>query len=498
MSHKIVSNLSSLLRKCVHSSLISQAKQAHAQVLVNNYVLDVTIQTDVLLAYTKCGFLEVARNLFDGMRERGMHSWNILIASYVQNSLYLDAVRVFDEFLKMGLRPDHFTMPPLLKASAGIKDRRLGWMLHGFVVSFGFERYVVVGTSVMEFYLKCGEFDDAKRLFVNMVYKDSGAWNLIISGFGRAGLFLEALDLFRDMLKEDRLKVDAMTVSGVLNACGGEGDLMKGREIHGKVVKSTFFACDIATYNSLIDMYAKCGCLHNSEKVFRNMHDVNVVTWTTMISCYGIHGKGNEALALFQRMKDFGFSPNPVTLTAVLASCSHSGLINPGREIFCSMLTDYGFQPCSEHYACMTDLLGRSGHLEEALRLAQRIDLTTTASVWGALLAGCVMHKNVRIGEIAAHHLFELEPTKSSNYIALCSIYESCGMWDGMSVTMKKMKQLGLVKAPGCSWITIEGIVFKFFQGDHSDPMTKVVCKTLDGMMRAPLLPHDCHYLYQV
>uniref|UniRef100_A0A2N9GFT5 Pentacotripeptide-repeat region of PRORP domain-containing protein n=1 Tax=Fagus sylvatica TaxID=28930 RepID=A0A2N9GFT5_FAGSY len=378
MSHKTAFYLSSLLRNCVPLSAISQAKQTHAQILVLGFLSNVTLQTDLLLVYSKCGVLQAARQVFDKMSDRNMHSWNIMLASYAQNFLCLDALNVFDKFLKMGLRPDHYTMPPVFKACVGTGDAYLGKMLHGWVVRLGFEEYVVVG---------------------------------------RLAFMFDALNYFRRMLSEG-VNMDSMTIPSILNACGREGDLMKGKEIHGQVVKSFIFNRDVAISNSLIDMYAKCGCLHDSEKVFRNMRELNLVTWTTMISCYSVHGKGEDSLALFKKMGDCGFKPNCITLTAVLASCSHSGLIDQGRRIFNSISFDYGLEPSVEHHACMVDLLGRFGHLEEALGLVKNMKSVATASVWGALLAGCMMHKNVEIGEVAALQLFELEPRNSSNYIS--------------------------------------------------------------------------------
>ncbi|KAJ9177800.1 hypothetical protein P3X46_012972 [Hevea brasiliensis] len=489
MSHKTIYHLSSQLRNCVLQYAICPAKQTHAQILVNNYLANVTLQTDLLLAYSKFVLLQDARKVFDRMFEKNMHSWNIMIFSYVQNSLFSDAICVFDKFLKMGFRPDHYTLPPLFKASVGMGDCYLGWMLHGWVIRLGFEGYVVVGSSVLDFYVKHGALVDAKRVFSNMLWKDSGVWNLMISGFGKNGFYAEALNLFRDMIAQG-VKVDVLTIPSILNACGGGGDLMKVKEIHGQVVKSILFNEDVAIGNSLIDLYAKCGCLGDSEKVFQNMHNLNVVTWTTMISSYGVHGKGEKSLDLFKKMKDFGFKPNPVTLTAVLASCSHSGLIDQGRVIFYSIWSDYGFEPCVEHCACMVDLLSRCGHLEEALGLAQNMKLAATASIWGALLAGCLMHKNVKIGEIAAHHLYKLEPRNPSNYVALSCIYESQNIWDGLTRTRTNMRELGLVKTPGCSWITIAGMIHKFYQGDYSHPSTKVMCETLDDMIKVLTSPN--------
>lgn len=428
--------------------------------------------------------------MFDKMPERNMHSWNIMIGSYVQSFHYHDALTVFDGFLKMGLRPDHYTLPPAFKACAGMGDFSLGLSLHSWVIRLGFEDYLVVGSSVLDFYLKCEQLNDAQRVFVKMSRKDTIAWNSMISGFGRAGFHVEALTCFRDMLEEG-VKMDCMTIPSILNACGKEGDVMKGKQIHGQVVKNVMFGDDIAIGNSLIDMYSKCGCLCTSDTVFWNMRERNLVTWTTIISCYGVHGRGEEALVLFKKMRDRGFEPNCVTLTAILASCSHSGLIDQGRRIFDSIGSVYGIEPSIEHFACVVDLLGRFGCLKEALELIKSMKLVPTASVWGALLSGCLMHKNVEIGEIAAKHLFELEPRNCSNYIALCSIYDFLGIWTGVSRIRSIMRKLGLVKNPGCSWITNRGEVHKFYQGDTFHPLCGIIYETLDGIFRTLILTKD-------
>ncbi|OVA00289.1 Pentatricopeptide repeat [Macleaya cordata] len=480
--------LSSILRNCLPLSAINQAKQTHAQILINGFFPNVTLQTDLLLVYSRCDHLEKAQRVFDGMPDRNMYSWNILISSYVQNSLHYESLSVFYRFLQVGLRPDHFTFPSIFKACAGVGNSCLGKKLHSWVIKLGFEGHVIVGSSLMDFYAKCENLIDAHQLFVKMLVRDVVAWNSMILGFARAGFSIEALVYFQKMQGEG-VKMDSRTIPSILSACGREGDLMKGKEIHGQVIKSKFFNRDVAIGNSLIDMYAKCGCLDNSQRVFGNMPDLSVVTWTTLISCYGVHGKGEESLILFEKMRSGGFKPNCVTFTAVLSSCSHSGLIDQGRRIFNSMSLDYSIKPGVEHYACMVDLLGRFGHLEEALGLIRMLPQDPTASIWGALLGACRIHKNMEIGELAAYRLFELEPRNSSNYVALCSIYESVGRWDGVLSIRSMMRELGLVKTPGCSWITINGKVYRFFQGDFSLRRTKIVYETLDMIIKTMMSP---------
>ncbi|KAG5066211.1 hypothetical protein GLYMA_04G129100v4 [Glycine max] len=455
-SLKTRQRLSFLLRSCITHSA---ALQCHAQSFVQGLLPNAVLETDLLLVYSKLGLLRKARKVFDKMLDRrNMYSWNIMIASYAQHCMYYDVLMVFHEFKHCCLRPDHYTLPPLFKASVGVDDACIGSMCHGLVIRIGYEGYAIVANSLLEFYVKFGAMPQAFCVFSNMSCKDSVTWNLMISGFGRAGLYSDAMHCFREMLSlNEMMRVDFMTLPSVINACGKEGDLLKVREVHGYVVRSFGFDADAAIGNALIDVYCKCGCLNDSEKIFRTIRHVNLVTWTTMISCYGAHGKGEESLLLFKKMVDEGFRPNPVTLTAILASCSRSGMIDQGKHIFSSICSDYGFEPTVEHYACMVDLLSRCGYLVEALQLLESKKSSVTGSMWGALLAGCVMHKNVEIGEIAAHRLFQLEPDNASNYIALCGIYQSLGMVDSLLIIKEKMRDLGLIKSPACSWINIAG-----------------------------------------
>ncbi|KAK6922828.1 Pentatricopeptide repeat [Dillenia turbinata] len=323
MSSTTASFFSSLLRNCVPLTAIFPAKQLHAQILVHGFRSNVTLQTDLLLVYSRSGVLTIARKVFDKMPKRNMHSWNILLSSYVNNSMFDDALSFFHEFMKVGLRPDHFTLPPAFKACAGIRDFYLGVSLHSWVIRLGFEEYVVVASSALDYYVKCGNLVDAKSVFERISSRDSVTWNSMISGFARAGTFSDALDCFRNMLEEG-VEIDSMMIPTI---------------------------------------------------------------------------------------------------------------------------------------------------------------------VWGALLAGCVMHKNVVIGEIAARQLFELEPENPSNYIALCGIYDSVGMRDGVKIIRAMIKALKMQKTSGCSWIIIAGRVHKFYQGTLLDPHGRMMYDTLDGAIKDPLFP---------
>ncbi|KAF5193356.1 Pentatricopeptide repeat-containing protein [Thalictrum thalictroides] len=96
-----------------------------------------------------------------------------------------------------------------------------------------------------------------------MSLRDTVVWNSMISGYTRAGFSMDALSCFRHMQRE-RVKMDSKTIPSILSACGREGDFLRGKEVHGRVVQNIELKSDIAVGNALIDMYAKCGCLDNS------------------------------------------------------------------------------------------------------------------------------------------------------------------------------------------------------------------------------------------
>ena len=85
-----------------------------------------------------------------------------------------------------------------------------------------------------------------------------------------------------------------------------------------------------------------------------------------MISGYGIHGHGDDAVSLFYQIEKARFKPDYITFIALLSACSHAGLVDKFWEYFDCMSRDYNIRPRMEHYACMVDLLGQDGCLNEA------------------------------------------------------------------------------------------------------------------------------------
>jgi pentatricopeptide repeat protein len=217
-----------------------------------------------------------------------------------------------------------------------------------------------------------------------------------------------------------------------------------------------------------------------------------------MLCGYAHHGLGEEALKLFERMQLVNVKPNHATFVSVLRACTHMGLVDKGLHYFDVMLSEYGLDPQSEHYSCMVDILGRSGRIDEALNLVQKMPFEADAVIWRNLLSVCKIHGNVEVAEKATRALLQLDPQDSSACVLLSNIYADAGMWGNVSEMRKMMRHNKLKKEPGCSWIELKDEVHAFLVGDKGHPRHEEIYEKLGvliGEMQSVGYIPDCDVL---
>ncbi|KAF5732671.1 pentatricopeptide repeat-containing protein [Tripterygium wilfordii] len=237
-----------------------------------------------------------------------------------------------------------------------------------------------------------------QQVFDEMPLRDVVSWTVLIMGFGRSRKYGDALIAFEQM-KYAGIEPNHVTMVNALAACGNIGAIDMGVWIHD-YVRSKGWELDVILGTSLIDMYGKCGRVEESLNVFRSMTEKNTFTWNALVKVLGLTKSGETAVWWFNRMVQEGFKVDDVTLVAVLNACSHSGLIDKGRQILLSLFEGkYGLLPNVKHYACMIDLLSRAGCLSDAFYYIREMPFEPTKSMWGSLLAGCRHHGNLELGD---------------------------------------------------------------------------------------------------
>lgn len=391
-----------------------------------------------------------------------------MITAYSQNGLAEDALLMFPEMLRIGLKPNQFTFSSLVKAAATRVGDRHGKQIHALCFKFGYSGNVYVGSALVDMYARCGSVDEAVLVFKDLSIKNEVSWNSLIAEYARKSQAELALKTFRNMQKEDYKATD-FTYSSILNACASTGSLEQGKWIHAHLVKSGRHLTAFVGH-TLIDMYGKSGSIEDARKVFDRLRSKDIVSWNSLITAFAQHGLGREATDQFELLLKSNIRPNQITFVSVLTACSHSGLVDEGHRYF-ELMKEFNIEPDISHYVTMVDLLGRAGLMDRAEKFIQEMPIQPTAAIWGALLGACRMHKNMELGAYAAERVFELDPQDSGPHIILANIYAAAGRWKDVAKVRKLMKESGVKKEPACSWVEIENAVHTFVANDDAHPL---------------------------
>lgn len=512
---------------------------------------DVVSWTSMVDGYCKIGRIVDASGLFRRMPERNVVTWTAMINGYFKVGFFENGFGLFLSMRQEGLvRVNSTTLTVMFDACGNFGRFREGIQVHALVVRMGYEqdlflrnsiitmycrfgctnvakvffqmmciRDVISWNSLIAGYIQCHEIEEAYELFQKMPRKDIVSWTTMITGFSRLGNVDRCIELFGMMPEKDDIawtavisglvsneeqevafhwfiemlrkavRPNPVTFSILLSASAGLATLSLGQQIQAQVLKIDM-EFEVSIQNSLVSLYSKCGNVDDAYQVFTSIIEPNVVSFNSMISGFAQNGLGKEALNLFAKMENERQDPNEVTFLAVLSACTHVGLVEVGWKQFKSMKSSYGIEPGPDHYACMVDLLGRAGFLDEATDLISSMPFKSHPGVWGALLGASKTHFRLDLAELAAQKLMELEPDSATPYVVLSHLYSVVGKKKDGDQLRNAKKSRGIRKSPGCSWIVLKDKVHLFLAGDQSHMYleeTKLILQTIANELEEEL-----------
>ncbi|XP_062228295.1 pentatricopeptide repeat-containing protein At4g30700 [Phragmites australis] len=439
------------------------------------------VVTGLISLYAKNGDMECARRLFDRMEEPDLVTYNALISGYSVNGMVESSAELFKELAASGCRPNSSTLVAVIPVYSPFGHELLARCLHAFIVKYRFDADALVSTALTTLYCRLNDMESARSIFDAMPEKTMESWNAMISGYAQNGLTEMAVALFQQM-QALNVQPNPITISSTLSACAQLGALSLGKWVHEIITKQNL-ELNVYVMTALIDMYAKCGSIAEARSIFDRMDNKNVVSWNAMISGYGLHGQGAEALKLYKDMLNAHLLPTSSTFLSVLYACSHGGLVEEGRAVFHVMTNVYNISPGIEHCTCMVDLLGRAGKLKEAFELIPKFPKSAIGpGVWGALLGACMVHKDSDLAKVASQKLFELDPANTGYYVLLSNLYTSKKHYSEAALVRQEAKSRKLVKTPGCTLIEIGDKPHVFMAGDCVHPESEAIYSYLEKL----------------
>nr|KYP77182.1 Putative pentatricopeptide repeat-containing protein At3g25970 [Cajanus cajan] len=478
--------------KRLHSLTLLGLKATHCQAIKLGSIADLYIANNLITSYAKCTQLTFAHQLFDEMPHRDTVSWNAIISTYA-NSGHLDTSwQLLSAMRRSALAFDSHTLGSILKGVARAGELQLGQQLHSVMHKMGLSENVFSGSALLDMYAKCGRVDDAYvvfrsmpernyvswnalvagysrvgdhdmafwvlslfdgafacrdlvtwnsmlgaylmhekedlalkvfidmqnfGVFFSMGFKDCCTWNSILAGFVQIGLSEEALRLFLQM-RSMVIEIDHYTFSAAIRSCSDLATLQLGQQVHALALKVGF---DTNKYvgSSLIFMYSKCGIIEDARKSFEATSKDNAIVWNSIIFGYAQHGQGNIALDFFYLMREKRVKPDHITF---------------------------------------------------AKTLVETMPFEPDAMVLKTLLGACRFCNDIELASQVAKTLLEIEPEEHCTYVILSEMYGRFKMWDEKASVTRMMRERGVKKVPGWSWIEVKNKVHAFNAEDHSHP----------------------------
>lgn len=279
-----------MIKSCGELSASRVGRAVHCHTLVRGYGLDSFVQAALVAFYAKCGDLRRARKVFDEMNDRTVVAWNSMISGYEQNGFSEEAIGLFHWMRDSGVEFDLATLVSVLAACAQAGALELGCWVHDWIRDSGFGMNVVIGSSLINMYAKCGNVRKARKVFDSMTYRNIVSWTAMISGYGINGYGREAMELF-DTMRTRGLPPNDITLVAVLSACAHAGLVQEGRQAFASMREDFGLAPGMEHHVCMVDMLGRAGLLGEAFEYIKRLNLLKPAPaiWTAMLGACKMH-----------------------------------------------------------------------------------------------------------------------------------------------------------------------------------------------------------------
>jgi pentatricopeptide repeat protein len=473
--------LSAAVAATAHVRSYDMGRQCHGYAMKAGLADQPYVLNAMVHMYCQCAHMEDAAKIFENVPGFNAFSFNSMINGFLDGGKLDDSVKVVRSMVREIEEWDRVSYITVIGHCASMKDLVLGDQVHAQALKRRLEPNVYIGSALVDMYGKCDRAHDAHCVFEVLPEKNVVSWTAVMNAYNQTELFEDALRLFLDMGVEG-VRPNEFTYAVALNSCAGLAALRNGNALGACALKTGHWR-RLSVGNALVNMYSKSGGIKDAWKVFISMPYRDVVSWNLIITGYAHHGLAREAIEAFNYMRSVAEAPSYVTFVGVLSACSQLGLVDEGFYYLNTMMKEMGVIPGKEHYTCMVGLLCRAGLLDEAERFIVSNCIGTDVVAWRSLLISCQVYRNYGLGYRVAEQILQLKPNDVGTYVLLSSMYAKANRWDGVVKVRKLMKNMGVRKEPGVSWIQVGSEVHVFRAEDNLHPQMDQITEKLEELI---------------
>ncbi|KAL6506140.1 hypothetical protein OROGR_024321 [Orobanche gracilis] len=286
-----------VLKALADLKLILEGALVHGQIVKLGFLNDVYVGNSLLNLYAATGNMDLCGKLFDEMPLRDVVTWTVMISGFNEVGSFDDSLIAFEMMRRGGVLPNRVTAVNALTACASLGALDMGVWIHEYVKSNGWELDVILGTSLIDMYGKCGRIEDGIHVFEKMHEKNVFTWNAVIKGLALSKSGKEAIKYFLRMGESEGIRPDEVTLIAVLSACVHSGFVHMGRRIFSALVDGKYgFSPNVKHYSCMVDLLVRCKCLDEAVRLIREMPlEPSVSIWGALLA--GCRSQANFELA---------------------------------------------------------------------------------------------------------------------------------------------------------------------------------------------------------
>ncbi|XP_071723113.1 LOW QUALITY PROTEIN: pentatricopeptide repeat-containing protein At3g63370, chloroplastic [Rutidosis leptorrhynchoides] len=312
--------IGSILRACTSSKM---AKEIHGHLIRRDFS-NRMLQNTLVDVYGKCGDIDYATRIFKCIEDKDVVSWTSIISLCVENELPDEAVELFHSMRDDNIEPDSIAIACILSASANLSGLNKGKEIHCFIVRNHYPLEGSIANSLIDMYGRCGNLENARKLFDCVGKKSLLLWTSMINSYGMHGHGKSAIDLFYRMLDEN-ITPDHITFLALLKAFSHSGLIDEGKFFFESMRNEYQLEPWQEHYACVVDLLGRANQLEEAYSFVKSMETEPIVeVWCALLNACQVHSNKEIGEFAAQKLLELG-SDNPgnfVLISNVFAASS--------------------------------------------------------------------------------------------------------------------------------------------------------------------------------